>query len=79
MWWIIGIGIAVVVLIGIIVVAVKSSGGKGCSGGGDIVTCPHCNRSTREPPRRRTGADIEMYDFPCEKCGKTIYVKLGGR
>ena len=77
MSWIIGIGVALVVLAGIVVVVVKASSGGGHSGGGDVVTCPHCNRPTREPPRRRKGAGIELYDFPCEKCGKKIFVKLG--
>jgi len=74
MWWIIGIVAAVVVAV--IVVVAKASC-RGCSGGGDIIECPHCNRSIQEPPRRRTGADIELYDFPCPKCGETIYVKVG--
>lgn len=80
MWWIIGIGIVAVIVIGVIVIMAKfSSGGGGYSGGGDTVTCPHCHKPTLEPPRRRTGADIDLYDFPCSKCGETIYVKAGGR
>lgn len=74
MWWIIGSVIAGIVVIAVVVVAVMSSGS-----GGDTVTCPHCNRRTPEPRRRRTGADIDLYDFRCKKCGKTIYVKAGGR
>ena len=44
----------------------------------DTITCPHCNSSIREPKRRKSGADIEIYEFPCSRCGKMIYVKARG-
>ena len=72
MWWIMAIVGAVAVLVAIIGVIVMAMG-RSPGGGGDIMECPHCQRSISEPPRRRTGADIELYDFPCPRCGKTIY------
>ena len=74
MWWIIGIVAVLAVVVAIIAVARKGSSGNT----GDLITCPHCNKSVREPARRRSGrGTIDLYEFPCEKCGKMIYVKAG--
>ena len=63
MWWTIGIGIAVVVVIGVVAAALRSSGGGDCSEGGMLKKkCLSCGAFV-----------MRGYIGACPRCGGTRY------